>query len=495
MRKHRPSEKMDISILALDDDPIMTSTLQAYFVRAGYQVDVSNDPWQAVEMVRQGHYDILLLDFLMTPICGDQVVAELRKFNREIFIVLLTGHKSMAPPIRTIRQLDIQGYYEKDDKFDQLELLVESCVKSIRQMRVIRSYQKGLSTILDALPQVYQLEPEQQAEWTLDALLQLFPGSQAYFVQEAMGRIQQIYTMGEGDLLSLRTALAQKADLKELYPNRHLLCSPLYEKSQLPSGNLGVLLEQPPQVEDTQLFEVLSRQVATAIHNSTLHWLLSQAYQKLGDGYADIIRSLRLVVDAKDTYTRGHSDRVAYLSHRLSQAMGQDEDFCERVRMAGLFHDIGKLAVPDRILLKAGPLTPEEYAVIQKHPEDSARILSAVSLFRDLVPAVRAHHERMDGRGYPDGKKGKEIPLEARIIAVADAFDAMLSDRQYRKGRPLEQVIQEVEKEKGKQFDPQVADALLQLIREEGPEKVLAFMRKTSIIQENRGERYEEVSH
>ena len=102
MRKHRPSEKMDISILALDDDPIMTSTLQAYFVRAGYQVDVSNDPWQAVEMVRQGHYDILLLDFLMPPICGDQVVAELRKFNREIFIVLLTGHKSMAPPIRTI---------------------------------------------------------------------------------------------------------------------------------------------------------------------------------------------------------------------------------------------------------------------------------------------------------------------------------------------------------------------------------------------------------
>ena len=135
MRKNRRTLHKDFRILTLDDDVIMTSTLQAYFQRSGYYVDVINDPYLAIKRVREGNYDILLLDFLMTPICGDQVVEEIRKFDKDIYIILLTGHKSMAPPIKTIRELDIQGYYEKSDRFDQLELLVESCVKSISQMR------------------------------------------------------------------------------------------------------------------------------------------------------------------------------------------------------------------------------------------------------------------------------------------------------------------------------------------------------------------------
>ena len=138
-------EERDISILALDDDPVMTLTLQSYFQNAGYAVETCNDPEAAVEVVRNGHFDILLLDFLMTPICGDQVVERIRQFNTDLFIILLTGHKSMAPPIKTIRALDIQGYYEKSDRFDQLELLVETCVKSVQQMRTIRSQNEALT--------------------------------------------------------------------------------------------------------------------------------------------------------------------------------------------------------------------------------------------------------------------------------------------------------------------------------------------------------------
>ena len=114
MRQHKKNlNENAFSILTLDDDPIMTSTVQAYFQRSGYRVDTENDPYAAIERIRNGHYDILLLDFLMSPICGDQVVEQIRQFNKELFIILLTGHKSMAPPIKTIRALDIQGYYEK----------------------------------------------------------------------------------------------------------------------------------------------------------------------------------------------------------------------------------------------------------------------------------------------------------------------------------------------------------------------------------------------
>ena len=154
----------------------MTSTVQAYFQRSGYRVDVENDPNRAIERIRNGHYDILLLDFLMTPICGDQVGAQVRQFNQDIFIILLTGHKSMAPPIKTIRALDIQGYYEKSDRFDQLELLVESCAKSIRQMRTIRSYKDGLATIMDSLPQIYDLQSvDNMADGILRTVMSLIP--------------------------------------------------------------------------------------------------------------------------------------------------------------------------------------------------------------------------------------------------------------------------------------------------------------------------------
>ena len=129
MRRSKLKVQNQISILTVDDDPIITSTIKDYFKQSGYTVDIENDPVAAIERVREGSYDIMLLDFLMSPICGDQVVEEIRKFNTDIYIVLLTGHKSMAPPVKTIRQLDIQGYYEKDDRFDQQELLVESCVK------------------------------------------------------------------------------------------------------------------------------------------------------------------------------------------------------------------------------------------------------------------------------------------------------------------------------------------------------------------------------
>jgi len=145
MRKSKTISQNQISILTLDDDPIITSTIKDYFCRSGYAVDIENDPVAAIERIRAGSYDILLLDFLMSPICGDQVVEEIRKFNTDLFIVLLTGHKSMAPPVKTIRQLDIQGYYEKNDRFDQLELLVESCVKSIKQLRIIKKYQGELT--------------------------------------------------------------------------------------------------------------------------------------------------------------------------------------------------------------------------------------------------------------------------------------------------------------------------------------------------------------
>ena len=185
MRRSKLVTQNQISILAVDDDPIITDTIQDYFKRSGYHVETENNPQVAVQRVREGTFDILLLDFLMAPICGDQVVAQIREFNRDMFIILLTGHKSMAPPVRTIRQLDIQGYYEKDDRFDQLELLVESCVKSIKQMRMLREYESDLSTMVDNLHNIYHLQNcERLSEELLQVVEKLIPFTMGFVMIE-----------------------------------------------------------------------------------------------------------------------------------------------------------------------------------------------------------------------------------------------------------------------------------------------------------------------
>ena len=336
MRKSKERLPAQISILTVDDDPIITSTIKNYFERSGYSVDIENDPVSAIERVRNGNYDIMLLDFLMSPICGDQVVAEIRKFNTDLFIVLLTGHKSMAPPVKTIRQLDIQGYYEKDDRFDQLELWVESCVKSIKQLRTIRAYQNDISK-----------------------------------------------------------------------------------------------------------------------------------------AYMQTIDTLRYVVETRDSETRGHSERVSRLAAAIAEEMGLGIDDVEMIRTAGLFHDIGKVGVPDSILLKNGPLTSDEFGQIKQHPSVGEKMLSTYSPFSKLLPIVRGHHERLDGRGYPDGLVDAEICIGAKVIAVADSFDAMVSNRTYRKGLGIDKATDELLKCKGGQFDPDVVDAFFRLMNRLGKEEFM----------------------
>ena len=327
-------------ILAVDDEFGIIDSLSIFLKRSGYSFTGETDPVKAIERLKNEHFDLLLLDFIMTPLHGDQVVEEIRKFNKELYIILLTGHKDLAPPLETIRRLDIQGYCEKSDKFDQLLLLIESGIKSVEQMNEIKKINEELS--------------------------------------------------------------------------------------------------------DT--------------------------YQKLEQAYMESIQTVRYTVEAKDTYTRGHSDRVSEYSVLIGQKLGLDEEDIRRLRIGGLFHDVGKIGVPDSILQKNAKLSDDEYSEIKNHPSIGAQILSTASIFQDIIPIVEHHHERYDGKGYPSKLKGEDIPYLARIAAVADAFDAMTSRRVYRDSLSIETVIEEIEKNKGTQFDPKVADAFLDILKNNSDE-------------------------
>ena len=191
---------------------------------------------------------------------------------------------------------------------------------------------------------------------------------------------------------------------------------------------------------------------------------LEKAYIAIQLSYKDTVLALSKAVDARDSYTAGHSERVAKIAMDIAQKLGFPKKKIEQLEIAALFHDIGKLGIPDSILLKPEKLNEAEIQIIQQHPIIGANILKDVIFLKDTLSIILHHHERYSGEGYPDGIKGDQIPIESRIISIADTYDAMTSDRPYRKGMSHLTAIDEIIRYKGIQFDPLLVNAFLSIV-------------------------------
>jgi len=207
---------------------------------------------------------------------------------------------------------------------------------------------------------------------------------------------------------------------------------------------------------DLKLLNNVGNQCSIFLENAAL-------YSDMQGLFMGVLHALTRSIDAKDAYTRGHSQRVAELSRELARRIGLSEEQCERVYLSGLLHDVGKIGVPEAVLTKPGRLTAEEFDAIKKHPAIGAQILGNIKQLQDIIPGVLYHHERWDGKGYPHGMGGEEIPLIGRIICVADSFDAMSSTRTYRAALTIDTVLEEIRRCAGAQFDPALAKIFVTL--------------------------------
>ncbi len=199
-------------------------------------------------------------------------------------------------------------------------------------------------------------------------------------------------------------------------------------------------------------------------------WLMAEVYH-------EIIECLVTALEAKDPYTRGHSTRVADMAYKLGEIAGLKGEALEDLHLAAHLHDIGKIGIPDRVLNKAGPLMPEELAILRQHPTIGYQILTRSSQLKGLAKIVLHHHERWDGNGYPDGIKGEEIPISSRIIAVCDAVDAMTSERPYRKALSVKECRHQLQINRDLQFDPQLIR-----IMEENQFSIFAGIKPVSVL-------------
>ncbi|MCL4472773.1 MAG: response regulator [Actinobacteria bacterium] len=236
-----------------------------------------------------------------------------------------------------------------------------------------------------------------------------------------------------------------------------LVVFPMKSSNEVVGLVVGICNEQKEiDLAGWRLLDSIGEEMGVVVENVRL-------YENLRQAYLSTIRALAEAVDAKDTFTRGHSDRVSAIAVAISEARGLDSEFVNNIRDAGYLHDIGKIGTPDAVLSKQGVLTPDETVTMRQHPGASHKIISATGLPDDIKLMIRHHHERFDGSGYPDGLKHTEIPLGSRILAVADAYEAMTANRPYRGCLSEEDAVAELKRCSGAQFDPDVVDSFLQI--------------------------------
>ena len=255
-------------------------------------------------------------------------------------------------------------------------------------------------------------------------------------------------------------ALATALGFTSLTAGDHVVLSVPLKLRDRPIGVLSVLREnlaRPFVDDDEMLLASIGSQVAVAIENYRLNMDVERTY-------LETIMALALAVEAKDPYSAGHSKRVGVYATQIGEEMGLDQEMLRMLHDAGVLHDIGKIGIKDEILLKPAPLTQDEQRVMQQHSVIGEAIVRPVRSLQRVVGLVRHHHERYDGSGYPDGLRGEAVPMGARILSVADSYDAMVTDRPYRKRLPIETTKVELRRLCGIQYDAQVVDAFLRVL-------------------------------
>ena len=467
-------------LLVVEDD----TTVRDFCVRLlrmnRYQVAAAENGRVALERLRENRYDLVLTDLQMPEMSGIALLRELRQLYPDTDTIVFTAHATVETA-RDALKLGAFDYLTKPVSVDDLERTVQRAVEwrrvrleKQRLSEIVALYQisQTFTSTLDtstAVREIVRLLWRRFSPRTLslslvhpeDNELELLAQRGAAIDSAPGTRMVLIGGCDEHAILRGHTVLTGE---EQVPTPDHLACLVLRTNDR-PVGVLRLSrgVDQPGfDADDRTLLAVCASQIAASLDNGRL-------YQQLKDQNLQTISALAAAIDARDPYTHGHSEQVMRYSVRLAEVLGFEPWRIENIRYGALLHDIGKIGIRDYILLKPGTLTEDEFAVMQTHPTIGADILRHIKSLRHVIPIIECHHERMDSRGYPGGLAGVQIPEEARIIAIADAYDAMTSHRAYRQGMQPEDAFEVLMKGRGTHWDARFVEVFIDIIVHEGP--------------------------
>ncbi len=465
-------------ILVVEDDANIRTFCQR-LLRLSYEVEVAEHGAAALALLGERPFDLVITDLQMPVLGGIELLEQIRQQHAEVDTLVMTAHATVDSA-REALKLGALDYLDKPVDSENLQRTVRSCLelRRVRQEKerlsdLVFMYQfsQAIATSLDIETQVEQIveflwqryAPESLALSMLLAdegqLVLLAARSQGGWADEVRAEALRP-ECGPDELLQahLRAAGGRGADDETRFAGAVL------RSHDRPVGYLHLARrpEQPPfDGAERRLLGIFAGQVAASLDNAQLH-------QALKDQHRQTIEALAEAIDARDTHTYGHSRQVTRYAVRLAEVVGLAPERVALLDYAGLLHDVGKIGIRDYILLKPGSLSDEEFAIMRRHPQIGVKIIERVGGLRQTLPIIEGHHERWDGKGYPHGLAGEAIPIEARILAIADAFEAMTADRAYRPAMATEEALDLLERGRGSSWDPDLVEAFVALIRREG---------------------------
>lgn len=466
------------NVLVVDDEPNVLAVVQEMLEDEEYKLISAYSVAEARSILRRQNINIILTDIFLGDGSGAEIMEASKKIHPESLTIIMTGRPTIQNAIMMMKK-GAYDYLAKPFSMEALKLALQRADEKIRLERENIKLKEMMS--------FYKISEAMGSTIELDALLKLILDStikefeadiaSLYFLQRNGSDLDLKATVGIKDesirnlvadhsLSSCQKTVATKCPMIFNDPDldytsddqtiKSSLCQPLMARGKILGALIVIRIKNPHPFSQGQLtgLGLLASKAAAAIESSNL-------YEDLRETYIATVEALANAIEARDKYTRGHTERVYMLSKILADELGWGEAELGDLKIGGILHDIGKIGVPDSILNKPGRLTDEEIEIMKTHPEKGARMVESIPFLRPALPYIKYHHERHDGKGYPSGLKGDEIPLPGRLLAVVDTIDAVTSDRPYRKGRTLVEAIEEIKRYSGTQFNPEIVEACL----------------------------------
>ncbi|MFA5073882.1 MAG: HD domain-containing phosphohydrolase [Nitrospirota bacterium] len=477
----------DEKILIVDDEDMIRTLCAQILSDRGYEVHTASNGITALEELRKSPVDLIVTDIKMPGMDGLDLLERVRAEGHDSVVIFITGYGTIDTAVESLMR-GVDGFVLKPFTEKQLITSVERAIK--------RSRMEKENIRLKALIPLFEISKLLVPELDLGAIFTMITN---IVVQEfSADRVSLMLLNETTGILEIRAShgfsspdvpLAKKpgegisefvflhrtpvlispeniqdteitARLNKNDPARSSMSVPLSGKNSV-FGVLNItrISGRAFTTSDLQVASILATQVAAALENATL-------FRHLQDHYVRTVQALVAAVEAKDPYTCLHSINVATYAVEIGRDIGLNKSQLEEIRIAAMLHDIGKIGVSDVIISKPERLSYEEFNVMKDHSEHGIRILDPIGFPPEILQAIHQHHERYDGKGYPYGLAGEEISLGARILNIADAIDAMISRRPYHETISNQEVLQELEREAGKQFDPRIAESARRLIQQ-----------------------------
>ncbi|MBI5143214.1 MAG: response regulator [Nitrospirae bacterium] len=476
-------------VLVVDDDPLVRDLLVQVIGESGYSADDAEDGETALAKMSGGRYDAVFTDLMMPRMGGMDLLRRLKVINPSVPVIVITGFPSMETGISALKE-GATDFVTKPFRLNEIKLLLD---KLVRKSRLEQDSQAGgghnfldvvneklyekvkhismLSYINESISEIR--ENSRLMDWVAHTARDLTGAGEVTvgFIEEDRFVVRRALGVSSGLVVKFAgTAMAEAQRTKSCCQSPPGVPSP-YGVYTLLSGFLSVPLIIRDEVigflnlsgksdgstftdEEAQLAAALAEKMVLRFENNAL-------YESLYTNFIDTLKALVSTIGARDSYTKEHSERVTRYALEMAQIVGLSDEESDAIRFACYLHDIGKIGVRDTVLLKPGRLTVEEFADIRQHPIIGDSIVQSLAFLPLERAIIRHHHERWDGLGYPDGIGGDGIPLLARLVAVADTYDALTTMRPYRNPQGHEFAIRELITYSGSQFDPAMVDAFL----------------------------------